>query len=206
MRYVRQNRKTVEPIKKLIRPALYTWTGNLAFKRYRVKRFGNLPLMLRDDDFLHFCAAIGWVEVNWALYENQLVHWCQVIFIKLRWRGANGKEHTMPKPYNAKVRFLRSGFSKIPALRKFCVEGIAILDRGEALAETRHNLTHGVITSVESKGGIFMLENRRTRPDGRHTVKNVEFNVRDFPTLADNLVVLGRDAIRLSSRIADEFL
>ena len=206
MKHVRQNRKAIEPLKKIIRPAIYTWTGNKAFNRDKRKRFDRLSHMLRDDEFLHFCAAIGWVEVNWSLMEAQLDRWCQVMFITLKWRGTDGKEKEMPRQYSRKVRFLRGGFTKISAMKKHGLDGISILDKADALAETRHDLTHGVITSIESKDGKYLLENRKMQRDGRHTVKNVVFDVRGFPVLANKLADLGTQAIRLSDRLQTEFL
>jgi hypothetical protein len=206
MKHVRQNRKAIEPIKKLIRPPIYTWTGNKAFNRDKRKRFDRLSHMLRDDEFLHFCAAIGWVEVNWSMMESQFDRWCQIAFITLEWRGTNGKEKVIPRPYGQKVRFLRGAFTNSPALAKHGVDGIALLDRADALADMRHDLTHGVITHMEARDGKYLLENRKIQRDGRHTVKEVVFDVRGFPALADKLVILGRDAIQFSHRLQIEFL
>jgi hypothetical protein len=206
VKYVRQNRKAIEPLKKLIRPAIYTWTGNKAFNRGKRKRFDRLSHILRDDEFLHFCASIGWVEVNWAMMESQLDRWCQVMFIKFKWRGKDGKEKDIPRGYARKVRFLRGGFARIPAFAKFRADGVDVLDRADALAEARHNLTHGVITSIEAKDGKYFLENRTMQKDGFHTVKNFVFDVREFPVLADKLVILGRDAIRLTHEFQVAFL
>jgi hypothetical protein len=162
--------------------------------------------MLRDDEFLHFCASIGWVEVNWSLMESQLDRWCQVMYLIFKWRGKDGKEKEIPRPYGRKVRFLRGGFAKIPALKKYSADGVSVLDRADTLSDTRHDLTHGVITSIESKDGKYFLENRKIQRDGKHIVKDVVFNVRGFPALADKLADLGTDAIRLSHRLQVEFL
>lgn len=206
MKHVRQNRKAAEPIKKAMgRPAIYTWAGNAAFKRKR-KQFDKLSLMLRDDEFLHFCSAIGWVEVNWALYEAQLTHWCQIMFVTLRWRGKNGRAKDMPRPYSQKSRFLREGFLNIAAMGFFKDEGLGILDRGDALADIRNDLTHAVITHMEAKDGRFIMENRKTTSDGLHVVKSVVFDVREFPALAHKLVILGKDAVHFSDRLYKAFL
>lgn len=206
MKHVRQNLKAIEPIKKLIRPALYTWTGNKAFNRDKGKRFERLSHILRDDEFLHFCAAIGWVEVNWSLMESQLDRWSQVLFIVHKWRGKDGKEKEIPRGYARKVRYLRGGFNRLPALKAFKDDCIDVLERADDLSETRHDLTHGVITSIESKDGKFFLENRKIQRDGMHTIKNVVFDVRQFPVLADKLADLGRDAIAISQRLQVAFL
>src|SRR5262245_9629132 len=124
MKAVRLNRKAIAQLKEVVRPLVYTWTGNKAFKRGRRKRFDRLSHMLRDDEFLHFCAAIGLVEVTWSLVEAQLDRWCQIVFITLKWRGKDGKVKEVPRPYARKVEFLRGAFAKAPALRKYASDGI----------------------------------------------------------------------------------
>jgi len=162
--------------------------------------------MLRDEEFLQFCAAIGWVEVNWAIYEAQLMRWCQVTFVVLKWRGILGKDKEMPRQYGRMYRFLKDAFAKVPALSPFKAECLEILARGDSLSETRHDLTHATITQMQSKDGKWTMENRRARADGRHTVKEVVFNMREFPAISEKLAVLGRDALHISDRIYKTFV
>lgn len=206
MNKVRRDRKAIEPIKKLVRPAIYEWTGNKAFNRFKGERFKRLTLILRDDEFLGFCSAIGFVEVNWAFIEQQITHWCQLQFVTFKWRGKDGKDRDCPKPYSRKVRFLRGGFAKIPAMSSYSQEGIALLDRADELSETRHDLTHAVITHMESKNGKYMMENLKVGRDGLQTIKSVVFDVRGFPKLGEKLARLGSDAVHFSHRLQDAFL
>lgn len=86
-------------------------------------------------------------------------------------------------------------------MKKFSKEGVSLLDRADALSETRHNLTHGVITHMEARDGKYLLESRKIQKDGMHIVEEFIFDVREFPKLANKLVVLGRDAIQFSHRL-----
>jgi hypothetical protein len=204
MKNIRQNRNALAPLRRLIgRPAIYTWTGNSAFNRGKGKRFNLLANILRDDEFQSFCAAIGFIEVNWALMEAQLDHWTQLSFVQL---GGRDIENEMPKSFSRKSTFLRKSFERIPALSAFKDRGIDVLDRADTLSVTRNDLTHAVITSLESVDGKFEMMNRKLNKDGTHTTKNVQFDVRGFPELSLKLVLLGRDAIHLSHDLANEFL
>jgi hypothetical protein len=203
MKHVRDGRKALLPLRRLIgRPAVHTWTGNKAFNRVKVSKFRELARYLDADEFRAFCAAIGWVEINWAMMESQLDRWTQLIYL-----GLDGKAFAkqIPMGFARKSQFLRKSFTKIQRLSKFKPRALDILNRADSLAGTRHDLTHAVITSVTAVNGKFPMENRRVNHDGTHTVKNVHFDARAFPDLSQKLANLGGDAIALSSDLLDEF-
>jgi hypothetical protein len=203
MKHIRQNRKAVTPLRKLIgRPAVYTWTGNKAFNRSKGAKFGDLARILDDDEFRAFLTAIGWVEINWAIMEQNLDRWTQLIF---RWLDGASIESEVPKSFWRKSKFLRQSFNSIPLLLPFKERGIDILSRADKLAGTGNDLTHAVITSMVSKDGKYEMKNLRLNKDAMHTIIDVQFDARGFPDLSLKLVHLGRDALYMSADLLDAF-
>src|ERR1700730_11205991 len=146
MKHIRQSRKVLHPIRNVIgKPQPWSWTGTKAFNRTKGKRFRDLVLHLDGDQFRAFCTVIGFVEVNWAFFESQMDRWVQIAFVKLKFRF-NGKE--APAGFGRKSTYLRQAF-KLPALSKYKETAIDLLDKADVLSETRHDLTHAVITGVE---------------------------------------------------------
>jgi hypothetical protein len=206
MKHVRQNLAAIKLLRDVPQPRIHAWTGNLAFNRSKGKRFEYLANMLRDNEFESFCSAVGFIATNFALYEGQLLNWCQVMFVTLKWRGeGRSEEGAIPRPFSRKVRYLRSGFNKIPALKDYREEGNSLLDRGVKISPTRDDLVHSVITSIKSNHGKFELLMKEVGKDGGHKPRAVVFDVRDFPKLTKNLLDLGRDAILFSNRLTDVF-
>jgi hypothetical protein len=204
MKRVRQSRKAIDPIKKIIgRPAVFTWAGNKAFNKTKGKKFDRLAAILDDRKFQAFCSAIGFIEVNWAFAEQQLDHWAQLCFVTL---GGSNDEGEMPRSFSRKIKFLRKSFKNIPALAPYKERALEILGRADKLSETRHDATHAVITSMDDVDGVYEMVNKKLNIDGSHWIKEVRFDVRDFPALSLKLVLLGKDAVHLSNELADEFL
>jgi hypothetical protein len=203
MNSIRQNIKTLLQLKKAIgRPPINGWLGRKAFNRTKGRKFGDLAILLDDDEFRSFCSAIGWVEVNWALMEQNFDRWIQVIFRKLN--GAS-IESEPPKAFKKKAAFLRKAFNTIPRLSTYKDEALVILSRATKLSTTRNDLTHAVITSMKPVNGKYELENFKLHMDATHTIKDVIFDVRDFPALSLELARLGSDSLHISARLLDEF-
>lgn len=185
------------------KPQPWTWTGTKTFNRTKGKRFRDLVLHLDGDQFKAFCSAIGFVEVNWAFFESQMDRWVQIAFVVLKFRPS-GRE--APTSFGRKSTYLRQAF-KVPALSKYKTAALDIFDRADKLSETRHDLTHAVITRIEPIDFFkFEMVNRKLQRSGMHTQKDIVFDIRGFPHLAKELVDLGQKSVRLTSDLADRFL
>ena len=203
MKFNRQNIKILSPLKKIIgRPSVNGWLGRKAFNRTKGRKFGDLAMLLDDDEFRAFCSAIGWVEVNWALMEQNFDRWIQVIFRKL---NGTSIEKQPPKAFIKKTVFLRKAFNEIPQLSTYKGEAIAILDRAIKLSTTRNDLTHAVITNMKPVKGIYELKNFKLHIDATHTIKDVKFDIRDFPVLSLEFARLGSDSLQISARLLEVF-
>jgi hypothetical protein len=205
--FIKRNRKAIALLKNPPRPAVHTWAAHKVFNRIKGEKYADLVMILRDDKFQTFCSAIGWVEVNWALYENQLTHWCQIMWVTLNWHGhGRSKEDKIPRAYSRKERYLRAAFGTVPQVAQFKDDAIAIFDRAKELAEVRDDLTHGVITHMEPIDGKFYLSGLQLKADGSHSTKDIVFDSKGFPELGEKIVKLGRDALYLSHRMQEVLL
>ncbi len=204
MRHIRQQRKILAPLKKVIgKPGVFTPTGNKAFKRTRKKKFEALVNVLRDDEFQSFCAAIGFIEINWALFESQLDNWVQIFYNNL---GGKKIAKKMPVSFANKIDFARKCASSEPKLIMFRARISTILDIAEVIAVTRHDVTHSVVENIEPIDGGFSMVNRKLLSNGTHTMKSLLFEAKNFPKLSKDLLHLGREAILISGDLADAFL
>jgi len=159
--------------------------------------------LLDDRQFQAFCSAIGFIEVNWAMMEQQLDGWVQLVFVTLE--NGKRKKH-LPRGFGKKSEYLREAFNSIPELRPFSEDAISVLDRADGHADMRHDMTHAVITHMIPKNGKYELVNKKVQRDGSHVSKDVVFDVRGFPMLSEDLVDLAKDAIHLSARLQERFL
>jgi len=149
------------------------------------------------DEFHSFCAALGFVEVNWALFEQNIDHWVSIIFGSL---GGRAISWEIPRPFSAKAKFLRRSFNKIPLLHAYTNDATMILQRADALAQTRNDLMHGVVTHIRPIRGEYRLSKIDYEKE-RHVYREVVFAIRAFPKLAQDLVDLGTDAAHLGLKL-----
>jgi hypothetical protein len=101
----------------------------------------------------------------------------------------------MPRLYSAKAKFLRRCFKAIAPLHVHADRADEILDRADALATTRNDLMHSVVTHVHPIRGEYRLSKIDIEKD-RQVYREVIFASRAFPKLAEELLDLGRDAGR----------
>lgn len=149
------------------------------------------------DDFQSLCAAIGFVEVNWALFEQSLDF---IVLTAHKDLGGSVIEPELPRSYSRKVKFLRRAFSKITVLTPLKSESTEILDRSCELSKARHDLTHGVVTHVQAVDGCYTFSKIDYVGHG-HAYRDFVFNPEDFPKLVEELLRLGAQTTRLGMKI-----
>lgn len=149
------------------------------------------------DDFQALCAAIGFVEVNWALFEQSLD--C-IVLTAYRDLGGNAIQKDLPRSYSSKVKFLKKAFSKVAVLNPLKVEATEILNRSDELSKTRHDLMHGVVMHVEAVDGRYTFS-KIDYVGHSHSYRDFAFRPEDFPSLAEDLLRLGAETTRLGIKI-----
>lgn len=153
--------------------------------------------MDEPDDFQSLCAAIGFVEVNWALFEQSLDF---IVLTAHQDLGGNTIEKQLPRSYSRKVEFLKKAFSKIALLSPLKKEATEILSRGDHISKTRHDLMHGVVTHIEAVDGRYTFS-KIDYVGQNHTYRDFVFSPEDFPALAEDLLRLGAQTTRLGVKV-----
>lgn len=180
------------------RPMLGWGTKQGLARVLKEPKFEIIQRILSANTFQSLCAAIGFVEVNWALFEQSIDSAALIIHQSL---GGNKIDRELPRAYSGKSRFLRKAFNKITLLRPLENEATGILDRADKLSHTRHDLTHGVVTHTEARNGRFDFSKIDYVRSG-HAYRDFSFHFAAFPALAKDLLALGDATTRLGIKIA----
>lgn len=196
---IRPRRTDLFLIKSIIpsRPMLGWGTKQGLERILKGHKFGIIQRILNANTFQSLCAAIGFVEVNWALFEQSLDSAALIIYQSL---GGNKIDRGLPRAYSAKSKFLRKAFNKIILLRPLETEATGILDRADKLSRTRHDLTHGVVTHTKARSGRFDFAKIDYVRSG-HDYRDFSFHFAAFPALAKELLTLGTDTTLLGIKI-----
>jgi len=159
--------------------------------------FNNEATPNEISDFQSLCTAIGFIEVNWALFEQSLD--C-IVLIAHHDLGGIAFQKQLPTGYSGKSSFLRKAFSNILALSALKKDAIEILDKSDVISKKRNDLTHGVVTRLEAKDGVYhfsKIDNFKSE----HRYRDFVFNPADFPNLTEELVDLCAKASDLGLRV-----
>ena len=103
--------------------------------------------------------------------------------------GGSTISKTRPWALGDKIKFLRKAFKRFVVLYPYAEQGIEILDSVEAISKKRHDLVHGVVKNVTLENGVFPIEKLDYR---NNNVKNIQFDPKAFPNLAQELLDLGK--------------
>lgn len=149
------------------------------------------------SDFQSICTVIGFVEVNWALFEQSLD--C-IVLTAHRDLGASKIERRLPRTYAAKSEFLKKAFSHVVVLNPLKSEANALLDKSDVLSKKRNDLTHGVVTHIEIKDGVYNFS-KIDYVGSDHSYRDFSFDPNEFPTLAQELLYLGGEVTQLGLKV-----
>jgi hypothetical protein len=145
--------------------------------------------------------TIGFIVIQWGHCEQSLELLVNTLF---REYGGNKlpKVKKMPKPLAAKIAFVKECAAHIPFLAPFRTEIDSLVRDFEALTQTRHDLVHGALTDAPVVDGVYSFIRLDTHPD-IHEVKEFQYDLKVFPSLAEALMRLGSDAPKLARRVFD---
>ena len=96
----------------------------------------------------------GEFVTNWAMVEMS-IDFCIVIIYQLV--GGKHIEKEIPRMYSRKIKFLRRCFGRLASLDDFAIEGCALLDRADALMDTRHMLVHGYLSTYTAETDTLLF-------------------------------------------------
>jgi len=112
------------------------------------------------------------------------------------------KVKKMPKPLGAKIAFVKECAMHIPTLAPFRTEIDSLISDFEALTQKRHDLVHGALTDARVVNGVYSFIRLETHPD-IHEMKDFQYDLKVFPSLAESLLRLGADAPKVVKRVLD---
>ena len=146
--------------------------------------------MTNDDqypDFDALCQAVGFTVLTWAHIEQILDFAIAVVFQNC---GGNKINQQIPRNLKSKLVFMRKSLRKIHVLEPFQEQGLALMDRISDMKRRRHDVVHGVVTSLTSSDGKFEFRRLNVK-DTMHHVESSDFDLKTFPALARDLSDLG---------------
>lgn len=161
----------------------------------------DLPSVKPESTFESLCKSVGFVTIQWGQSEQSLELLVNVLF---RDYGGSGlpKRKRMPRPLAEKLSFVKECASAIPSLAAFRSDLESLVSNFESLIQTRHGLVHGALANTKAVNGVYSFMRLETHPD-IHEVKEFQYDLMEFPALADALVRLGADAPRLAKLVFD---
>lgn len=116
--------------------------------------------------------------------------------------GGSVLEKRLPKTYTAKSEFLKKAFSKVALLNQFRDEAMELLSKSDELSKKRNDLTHGVMTHIEVREGVYNFS-KIDYVGSEHSYRDFILDPKEFPSLAQDLVDIGAQVTRLGMRVTE---
>ena len=152
-------------------------------------------------DFNALCQAVGFTVLTWAHIEQILDMSIAVVFQNC---GGNEINPQIPRNLKSKLVFMRKCLRNLDVLGPFQEQGIDLMDRISNMKRRRHDVVHGVITSLAASDGVYEFRRLDTK-EAMHHVKDSDFNLNKFPDFAKVLSDLGTDMVQFCQALAQEF-
>jgi hypothetical protein len=159
-----------------------------------------LPGVEPGSDLDQLFKAVGFIVIQWGNAEQALDLLVVSVFSRY-----DGHELLKSRPKNLapKIKFLRQCFATFPELAQFKKECDDVLNRFEALSQSRHDIVHGAIDSISAENGVFSLTKIDVKPKQQHEVRTVILDDFDWAEYRRALMKLGADGVSLSRRVWD---
>ena len=161
----------------------------------------SLPGVKPDSSFENLCKSVGFVVIQWGHCEQSLELLVNTLF---RQYGGNKlpKRKKIPTRLSEKIAFVKECIMQVPSLSQFRVELETLISDFEGITQKRHDLVHGALTNEPVINGVFTFIRLDTHPDP-HEVKDFQYDLNAFPSLAKTLIRLGKDAPRIARAVLD---
>jgi len=145
--------------------------------------------------------TIGFIVINWGHCEQSLELLVNTLFLQY---GGNKlpKRKKMPRQLSEKLSFVKECSESLPSLSSFRTELDSLVSSFDAVTQMRHDLMHGALTDAPVVNGVYSFIRLETHPD-IHEVKDFQYDLKAFPSLAEALLRLGVDAPKLGRRVFD---
>lgn len=142
------------------------------------------------DEIQPLYMAIGYVITKWSFIDAALDFSASTIYVDC---GGNALRKQMPKFLRDKCKFIVEATSELPALKPFKAKAENITGRIMNIKDLREDFAHSVLTRPTHTNGVYSFA-RLDAKEHNHELKTWQFDVRNFPRMADVLEELTNDA------------
>lgn len=144
-------------------------------------------------------SQVGFIVIQWGHCEQSLELLVNTLFSEF---GGNAlpKRKRMPRQLSEKLSFVKECAAAIPELKPLRVEIERLAGAFEALTQKRHDLVHGALSDTADIDGVYSFIRLETHPD-IHEIKDFKYDLRDFPSLAKELVGLGASTTKIARQV-----
>jgi hypothetical protein len=146
------------------------------------------------------CQAVGDVVLTWALVEASIDDWAALCFYVA---GGKNVEDTIPRQLKRKADFLRKCV-RFKSLAAFSSGGEPLIQRWTELSRQRHDLINGALHTSAQSSETLQFASRQFHADSYKT-KLLKYSLDQLFTAADQMTVLARQLLELTTRMANHF-
>jgi hypothetical protein len=155
-----------------------------------------LPGIAAGSDIETLFRTVGFIVVQWGHAEQSLE---MIVSTLYDWYPGE-KPKKLPFMLEKKLDFIRNSATSTTEPLIFAPDLIKLADDFESLADVRHNLIHGAITSFEPEGDTFTFIKLRSSNDVGN-LNAFPLSSADFPSLTKRLLCLGKEATHLARKL-----
>jgi hypothetical protein len=160
------------------------------------------PLKMDEPELEALYKAVGFFIIQRVSAEQSLD---LAVALLYREHGGNAIAKKLPKPLEAKLKFVRRSLDSLPQLAPLRTIGLALAMEFERLSQSRHDLIHGAISSVAPIGSAFRFAKLDFVDPHIHTFREFDFDAADFPRISGELIILGANTINFVRVLLDEW-
>ena len=160
--------------------------------------------MPEEDQYPGFdelCKAVGFTVLSWSHIEIMLDASIAIIFQNC---GGDRIYPQIPRNLKSKVIFMRKSLRQLEVLGKFQELGLELMDRISNMKSSRHDVAHGVPTSLATQDGVYQFRKLEAK-ETIHQIQTSGFDLKTFPDFARDLSRLGTDMVRFCQVLAEEY-
>jgi hypothetical protein len=154
---------------------------------------------LTNEELTPLFTAVGAIVVQWGQAEQTFDMIVATIY---RSYGGETIRKKIPQPISEKIKFIRE-CSALDELKHHYSELGKLADDFDKLCDQRHDIIHGAVASFNDNQNHFLFAKLDLK-NNVHQVRELEFDIEEFPKILDKFIALGADSVSVAMRLLDE--